>query len=191
MIASSMSTSMAPPRLRQETGFTFVWCAVGALLLCMTAAPAVMAQDVKPRGIGAAAGGMATRSVSKYLGLERALQDGIAQRDRTAVLQVLAEDFEVRTSATPDAIAINEWLRRELASPGRDRIVRDLAVREFDDLAIVSFLLDSAGAPGHAKVSKTLFVVDVWRQSSGKLLTRYVERPASAPPASNRPTGRE
>jgi len=130
---------------------------------------------------------MATRSVSKYLGLERALQEALAQRDRNAVTQLLAEDFDVRNAASPDAVSADDWLRRELAAP-RARIVRDLSVREFDDLAIVSFLLDPALA---GRGAATLFVVDVWRRSSGKLLVRYAERAAAPSARPSRPSGRE
>ncbi len=163
--------------------------AVVSLLVCLAAAPFANAQGNLPRGV--AGGGMATRSVAKYLDLERALQEGLARRDRNSVVGLLADDFEVRTAATPDAIAGDEWLRREFASSARDRIVRDLSVREFDDLAIVSFLLDRAKGPRAAGAGATLFVVDVWRQSSARLLTRYVEHPANPPPVPSRPTGRE
>ena len=85
-------------------------------------------------------------------------------------------------------------LRSESGTAGKDLTVRDLAVRELDDIAVVSFLLESAQArPARSVV--TMFVVDVWRQSSSKLLSRYVEQPAVAParharqhpPAGNEP----
>jgi hypothetical protein len=166
-------------------------CTVLTLLACVAAAAPAVAQDRLPPGVraGPPGGGMATRSVSKFLGLERALQEALAQRDRNAVAQLLAEDFEVRTAASPDAAGADEWLRRELTLPSRERIVRDLAVREFDDLAVVSFLLEPASV--RQAGGATWFVVDVWRQSTGKLHARYIERPVNPPARQSRPSGRE
>ncbi|MGZ5252582.1 MAG: nuclear transport factor 2 family protein [Caldimonas sp.] len=154
----------------------------GALLL-----PAAHAQGVAPPGMRA--GGMATRSVSRYLGLERSLQEALAGRDRAGVTALLADDFVLRTSAGPDVESADDWLRRELASAQREGLVRDLSVREADDVAIVSFLLDRgpAGRPATA----TWFVVDVWRQSTQRLLARSMTRAAAAPRRPGRPTGRE
>lgn len=165
--------------------------AAAALLLCLAAVPGSQAQSRLPPGVQGPAAGMATRSVSKYLGLERGLLEHIAQRDRAAVAALLAEDFEARTPASPDAIARDEWLQREFARPADDRIVHGLSVREVDDVAIVSFLLGSAKPHRKGQSAPTLFVVDVWRQSSGQLIERYVDRPVAAPPAPSRPTGRE
>jgi hypothetical protein len=104
---------------------------------------------------------------------------------------MLADDFDVRVAASPDALDADTWLRREWALPPRERMVRDLSVREFDDLAVVSFLLDAVPSQRAGSVGATLFVVDVWRQSSGRLLARHVERPFAVPPRPPRPSGRE
>jgi len=66
--------------------------------------------------------------------------------------------------------------------------LRDLAVREFGDAAVVSFFVD-ATAPG--KPRSTLYVVDVWRQAEHKLAMRYVSQPMHALQAPSRPRGRE
>jgi hypothetical protein len=156
---------------------------VGALL------PVARAQPGPTSGVRGATGGMATRSVSLYLGRERGLQDALAGHDRAVVMALLADDFELRTSAGPDTASADDWLRREFASVPSEGLVRDLSVHEADDLAIVSFLLDRgpAGRPATA----TWFVVDVWRQSSQRLLTRSMTRASGAPPKPNRPSGRE
>jgi hypothetical protein len=68
-------------------------------------------------------------------------------------------------------------------------VVRDLSVREADDLAIVSFLLDrTPEGRGHGS---TWFVVDVWRRSTDRLIARSISRPAAAPPRPSRPSGKE
>ena len=140
---------------------------------------------------GGPTSGMATRSVSKYLGLERALQDALAARDHAAVQRSLDEGFEVRTAASPDPVDAGAWLDRTLGSAAADGVVQDLAVRELDDLALVSFVLQGPVLRKAGAAHGALFIVDVWRQSSGKLLARYVERPAVAPARHTRPTGRE
>jgi hypothetical protein len=150
------------------------------------------AQPSLPPGVrGGATTGMATRSVSKYLDLERRFQEALTNGDRKSVQSLLADDFEIRTLPSADSIGADEWLRRELGSHRHDGIVRDLGVREIDDVAVVSFLFEPAPAKGTAHSAPTLFVVDVWRQSSGKLLARYVDRPANPPPRQSRPSGRE
>ena len=167
------------------------WITV-SLLATWFAGTAATAQPGPPTGVrGGPVGGMATRSVSKYLGLERALQEGLTDRKRASVRTLLADDFELRTAASPDVIAADEWLRRELASPEHDHLVQDLAVRELDDVAVVSFLLEPAHVRPAGRAVVTMFVVDVWRQSPSKLMSRYIVQPAAAPAPRARPTGRE
>jgi hypothetical protein len=156
---------------------------VGALL------PRAPAQPISPPGVRGVAGAMATRSVSRYLGLERSLQDALERRDRAAALALLADDFTLRTSASADVESAGDWLKREFASGHTEGLVRDLSVREIDDLAIVSFLLDR-GPVGH-RPTATWFVVDVWRQSTQHLLARSMSRAAGAQRAPSRPSGRE
>ena len=86
-------------------------------------------------------GGAATRSVANYLDRERALQNAIATHDQAAAAAMLDPDFEARTPASPDTGARGEWLKGEFAKSDGPAQVRDLAVREADDLALVSFLL--------------------------------------------------
>ena len=162
--------------------------AVVGLVLGLAFGNSAMAQsDPTQRGPGGAHGA-ATRSVARYLQQERALADVIARRDRTAVAQTLADDFNARVLASPDAVDRDSWVIHEFAAPARERTVRDLTVREFDDVAVVSFLLDGSVSRG---ATVTLFVVDVWRQSTGKLLMRIEDRPVRPPGAPSRPTGRE
>ena len=154
----------------------------GALLPVMA-----LAQPGVP-GLRGAGGGMATRSVSHYLDRERGLQDALERRDRTAVLALLADDFTLRTSATADVESGEDWLRREFAAAPSEGFVRDLSVREFEDLAVVSFLLDSARSGRRANA--VWFVVDVWRPSAHRLLTRSMTLAVGAPRKPSRPSGR-
>ena len=82
----------------------------------------------------------------------------------------------MRGSAGADPIGSDQWLRRELAPATPARLVRDFAVREFDDIAFVHFVLGGPAMGARAGGGPALAVVDVWRQSTGKLLMRVVER---------------
>jgi hypothetical protein len=134
-----------------------------------------------------AVGGLATRSVSHYLDLERGLLNDLARRDRAAVQGRLAEDFASRSPDSDEVHAAEDWLTKEFAAPP-GRLVRDLSVREADDLAIVSFLLDRTPV---GRGASTWFVVDVWRRSTDRLIARSISRPAAAPPRPSRPSGKE
>jgi Domain of unknown function (DUF4440) len=151
---------------------------------------AASAQSRLPPGVDGsrgAPGAMATRSVSHYLELERALADALHARRRDAVQQMLAPDFEVRTAEALDAVPAADWLAEQLRAAPAMR-VRDLAVREFGDVAVVSFWVDAA-VPGARR--SPLYVIDVWQQGQGKLAARYLSQPAHALPAPARPRGRE
>jgi hypothetical protein len=152
-----------------------------ALLLAAGYAPAVAAPEGPPPGVRGA-GGLATRSVSEYLRLERDLEDAIEARDAAAIDRLVDASFEWRSGAIADPLSRDEWLRAERSGARRGARIRDLAVREEAELAIVSFVRD-------AKDGST-FVVDVWRRNPQRLVARYPGRPAPGP-APKRPSGRE
>lgn len=132
---------------------------------------------------GPTGGAAATHSVAKYLELERGLQKTIAAHDSAALGTIVDPDFELRTPAAQDTLARGDLLKGAAAKPA---LVRELAVLETDDLAMVSFLLETQGAK-----RQTYFVVDVWRQSSGTLQARYIAVPSHLAPRPRKPDGRE
>lgn len=154
-------------------------------LACGTGA---LAQPAVRGGPGA---GMATRSVSAYLGLERELAQSLQARDRQAVRQFIGDAFEVRSPDAQEATSAEDWLNEQVRHAPSRAIVRDLAVREFNDIATVSFLMDATRVINGKPVPSTVYMVDVWQQSTHKLLVRYVSTPRQAIPAPSRPTGRE
>lgn len=162
---------------------------IACTLLCVGLAAGAQAQPRLPPGVdgtpAGTGGALATRSVSTYLARERELLDALQRGRREAVRGMLADDFEVHNTGRRDATPVDEWLGAALQAGAGRATVRDLAVREFDDIATVSFLIDRGrGVPAQS-------VVDVWRQSSRRLLVRYVSKPSQVPPALTRPTGRE
>jgi hypothetical protein len=161
-----------------------------ALLLPLLSVGALSQPQLQP-GVRGPGSGLATRSVSTYLALERDLINALKDGNRAAVLRMLSEKFAVRSAAEIDETSAVEWLQRELNTPNTTATVRNLNVREFDDIAVVSFLLDSGRIIKRKTVTSTLYVVDIWRQSSHQLLARYVSMPSRTPPIPTRPTGRE
>ena len=160
-----------------------------ALALCALTL-AASAQSRLPPGVDGnrgAPGAMATRSVSRYLELERALADALHARRGDAVQKMLAPEFEARSGEALDAVPAADWLAQQLrAAPATQ--VRDLAVREFGDVAVVSFWADTAATGARRS---PLYVIDVWQQPQGKLAARYVSQPVHALAAPARPRGRQ
>jgi hypothetical protein len=167
-------------------GLLFVAC----LLATALQAPGAIAQPGLPPGVRGPAAGAATRPVARYLGLEQGLQAALAAKDRAAVDKLLADDFEARSASAADPLARDEWLRGEFAHARRTR-VRQFSLREVDDLAVASFLLEDVKADGSSAHGRVLFVVDVWRQSTGRLLIRNLDQPAHPPALPDRPSGRQ
>jgi hypothetical protein len=156
---------------------------VVTLLSAMLLPAIASAQARDEHGPQGPATGMATRSVSKYLGIERALQEAIAAHDRATVAGLLDPEFIQRTAASDDPLSQEEWLNAEFGNSNPGGRVRDMLVIEADDLATVSFLLDTTSRKGGKGGRHTYFVVDVWRQSTGKLRVRYSDTPTNPPSA--------
>lgn len=166
-----------------------IWIAAAIVASAALLTGTANAQVADQAGRHGPAQGMATRSVTKYLRLERTLQRAVAEHDRDALVGMLDADFVQRSAAREDALPLDGWLNEELGKTRPNGRVRDLFVTETDDLAIVSFLLDTE-RPDKGK-PVTYFIVDVWRQSTDKLQARYRDIPANPPRAPNRPDGRE
>ena len=92
------------------------WVAVSLLATWFVSMPAA-ARPGPPTGVrGGPVAGMAPRSVSKYFSLERALRERLTDRNRASVRALLADDCELRTAASPDVIAADDWLRRDVGA---------------------------------------------------------------------------
>jgi hypothetical protein len=125
-----------------------------------------------------AGGAAATRSVSRYLALERDLQQALAAKDEAAVNARVEANFEYRTPASTEVKDRDTWLHKVSHAPAR---IRDLTTNEQDDTTVVSFLADAQG--------RTRFIVDVWKGDT--LMSRYSSLAPEAPKAPRRPDGRE
>jgi hypothetical protein len=76
-----------------------------------------LSQPQLPSGVRGPGSGLATRSVSTYLALERNLLDALKDGNRAAVLHMLSEDFAASSAAETDEISAADWLQQELSSP--------------------------------------------------------------------------
>lgn len=161
------------------------------LFLTISVGSSVCAQDRLPPGVRGSDSAMATRGVSKYLQLERSLQKAIQDKDETAIRPLLTQDFEFRPGNKPDADNMETWMKSVMAGTDIKNNVRDLNVREFENIAIVSFYLDRNAASRGRDIKTTSFVVDVWRQSVNQLVVRYIAELGKSAPRPMRPSGRE
>ena len=152
----------------------------------------VFAQDQVPTG-GRPSGGRTetpTRGVIKYKALERALLQAQQDKRQDAARQMIAEDFEIWSAEKNEPTPRELW-EQGLASSNISWFqIRNMAVRDFGSVAVVSFLLDRRGEANGKPVTPTVYVVDVWQQQTGKLAVRYISAPGK-PAAQLMPTGKE
>jgi hypothetical protein len=140
-------------------------------------------QDRAPSAGRAPGEATLTRSASAYQALELSLLQAVANRSRAELDRILSEDFEVWSAEKAGPLSRQDWETAALVARGREPRIRELTVREFDDLAIVSFLLDDGPVSGS---TTTVFVVDIWNQSAKRLRVRYESTPARPVTAARR-----
>jgi ketosteroid isomerase-like protein len=145
-----------------------------------------MAQKQAPVAHGA--GGTLTRGASRYKGLETALLQAQQDKDQNTASRLLADDFEIWSAEKIDATPREVWEQSWTSGNLTWFRIRNIAVREFGDTAIVSFLLDRRGDANGKPAAPTAYVVDVWQQKAGKLSVRYITVPGH-PTAQLLPTG--
>jgi len=108
-----------------------------------------------------------TRLVQLFTTLERELMTAVQKGDSTAINNVVADDFELRSGAMPGTPTPRaEWLRHSRGQAVAP--IEQMAVHDYGTAAVVSYLWKSA--PRH-----DIFVVDVWGKSGDawKLSVRY------------------
>jgi hypothetical protein len=114
-----------------------------------------------------------TRLVQIYADHERRLADAINRKDSGEIDRLVADDFELRSAnnigvATPRA----DWIAQSLKEPSAPMSIGQMAVHDYGDIRIVSFVMTRAAAAGRRR---GIAVVDVWMQSgdSSVLKIRY------------------
>ena len=107
-----------------------------------------------------------TRQVAEFSQHERALAEALHNADRATSDHMLMADFELRDSAMPNQPTPRaQWL----ASAHPDTAAEQMAVHDYGDVAVVSFV-NRADKPASAA-----FVVDVWHKqgTDWQLAVRY------------------
>jgi hypothetical protein len=149
------------------------------LLAVLVLSVAALAQDQAPTG-GRPTGGRTetpTRGVVKYKAMERALLQAQQDKQQDAISRLLADDFETWSAEKNEPTPRELWEQSAAASNISWFQIRNMAVRDFGSVAIVSFLLDRRGEANGKPITPTVYVVDVWQQPGGRLSVRYMSVP--------------
>lgn len=157
------------------------------LVLSVALCALAVAQDQAP------AGGRTqtmTRGVAKYTALENNLFQALQDNNRAGTENTLAPDFEAWAAEKLPPTPRADWMQAFVGNLKSFRI-RNMAVHEYGDVSVVSFLLDRSGSVNGKPMSPVLFIVDVWRNQGDKLLVRYASAPANPAAAESTPTGKQ
>jgi len=161
-------------------------------LVVMLVSIFAFAQRQAPTG-GPPSGGRTetpTRGVIKYKALERALLQAQQDKRQDAAHQMVADDFEIWSAEKSEPTPRELWEQGLASSNVSWFQIRNMAVRDFESVAVVSFLLDRRGEANGKPITPTVYVVDVWQRQAGKLAVRYISEPGK-PAAQLMPTGKE
>jgi ketosteroid isomerase-like protein len=116
-----------------------------------------------------------TRNVLTFTELENEWADAVQKHDTATLDKLVADRFEVRSSAAPGVpTARDESLKQSLALAPFKSAIGQMAVHEYGDLMVVSFLW-KIDAPKAAGLAKNVFVVDTWKRNGDnwQVLVRY------------------
>ena len=163
------------------------------LLILLGALPMLLvAQDQAPSGKPPDGSRIvaATSTVTKYTALEKNLFQGLQENNRAAIDTILAGDFESWTAEKIPPTPRGDWIQT-FAGNLKSFRVHNMAVREFADVAVVSFLLERSGIVNGKAMTPVLFIVDVWRKNDDKLAVRYASVPESPAVLKNEPSGKQ
>lgn len=116
-----------------------------------------------------------TRNVTIFSGLENDWLDAVQKRDNDALKQIVADNFELRSAAAPGVpTPREESLRQSMKLPPFQSSIGQMAVHEYGDVMVVSFLWKIAPSKAGAQ-PQSVFVVDTWKRNEGnwQVVVRY------------------
>lgn len=125
-----------------------------------------------------------TRGVKIFTDLENQWLDAVHQRDRAALDKIVAPRFELRSAAAPGTpTPREESLAQSLQAAPFQSSIGQMAVHEYGDLMVVSFLWKIDAAKG-AALPQSVFVVDTWKrnESDWQVVARYAAPVAAGAP---------
>jgi hypothetical protein len=140
-------------------------------------------------GVNATAAGQAngrgspfkTRNVLTFTELETQWVNAVQKHDTATLDKLVGDKFELRSSAAPGVpTPRDESLKQSLALAPFQSAIGQMAVHEYGDLMVVSFLW-KIDAPKEAGLAQKVFVVDTWKRNgdSWQVQVRYAA-PADA-----------
>jgi hypothetical protein len=110
--------------------------------------------------------------------LERDWINGMQRKDKTALEEMVAPEFMVRTSVDPDHPVMRaDWIQDVLTNCDiRSYKHRGMAIRAFLGVAIVSFVQSQQATVGGKDRSGDYLIVDLWVTNHGKwqAAARYI-----------------
>lgn len=158
------------------------------LLTMMVLSPALFAQRTAETG-------MPTIEADSFTHLENSLMDAIVARNGSALEQILAEDFELRTARSGGELTLrDEWLQAATTTYKiRSFRISRLTVRSIGAHAVVNFFCEQQAAFGGEDVSGMFFIVDLWQQTGRgwELSARYSAGPGVTPKLNSHPKIKE
>ncbi len=108
-------------------------------------------------------------------------------RDRAKLEQILAEDYVLVISASPDRpVTRPAWLEFALGEYScKSFEFKSQSVRDLGDMAIVASIYTQTASVGDQDRSGEFFLVDVWHRRSGRwqVIARYSSKPEAASPS--------
>lgn len=132
---------------------------------------AVAAGQAAPTGRGSVVV-TPTRNILTFSKLENDWFDAIQRHDTQAIGRYVTDDFEIRSAPTPGvptprAEALSQWTQM----PATHSSIRQMAVHEYGDLMLVSFLWTL----GEGTAAQSFFVVDTWKRvgTDWRVAVRY------------------
>jgi hypothetical protein len=129
-----------------------------------------------------------TQLVSKYLQLERDLEDHLSERQAAQVKTLLAPHFSVRDAQT-SSMEQSQWLAREQSKSKAVRGISALQVVPVDGHMVVSFLRSDP------RKHCPSWVVDMWSDGTNLLNTRFetlaCDKTSAQRSTSTQPSGKE
>jgi ketosteroid isomerase-like protein len=132
---------------------------------------AMAAGQATPSGRGGAVV-TPTRNILIFTKLENDWFDAVQRHDMDAVGRYVTDDFEIRSAQAPGVpTARNEALRQWAGMPATPSKIRQMAVHEYGDLMLVSFLWTL----GDGAAAQSFFVVDTWKRvgTDWRVAVRY------------------
>lgn len=116
-----------------------------------------------------------TRNVVSFTALEKNWIEAVQKHDTQALDTLLAPNYELRNASTPGVPTPRaDSLKQSFELPSFQSSIGQMAVHEYGDLMVVSFMWKIA-APQGSGLAQNVFVVDTWKRvgDSWQVLVRY------------------